>query len=199
MANNTNSYFGNMTQLAQAAKDMLSVANAFNETLSGNKAGVVIQGDSSMVMPSYGNVIQRLERAENTIAQFTQGNGVVQANDGSYRKITVDNISRPASDIEFDKLDVSTFGIDPNWFFESFQFPRCVIRINLAGKIDDTSDTVFVTRLIIDSEQDSINNDTKSAILGTNLSYEDMVAYLETNKISYKEDRDEVKLPLTYE
>lgn len=196
---NTNSYFENMSNLTKAAEEILNVANAFNETISGNKDYVVIQEDSSLVMPSYGNVIHRLERAENTIAQFTQGKGVVQANDGSYRKITVDNISRPAADIEFSGLNISTFDVDPNWFFESFQFPRCVVKINLAGKIEDTSDRVYVTRIIIDSLQNALDSDAKNVIMDSSLSYNDMVAYLEGRQISYKEDRDEVKLPLTYE
>jgi hypothetical protein len=196
---NTNSYFENMSQLTHAAEEMLNVANAFNETISGNKEGVVIEEDGEMVMPSYTNVIQRLERAENTIAKFTQGKGVVQADDGTYRRITVDNISHPAADITFDDVEISTFGIDPNWFFESFQFPRCVVRIDLAGKIDETSDRVYVSRLVIDSQQSAIDTDKRSAILTSNLSYNDMINYLEVNNISYKEDKDEVKLPLTYE
>ena len=192
----TNSFYGNMSELAKASEEMLNVASAFNKSIGGNEAEVVLT-DSSTVLPSYSNVLQRVERAERTIANFTLGKGVVQTADGTYRKISVDNVSRPASNIG-SLGDSSKFGIDANWFFESFQFPRCVVRLDLKGKVDDNSDRAYVSRIIVNSTQEALNT-AEPALADVSYGYNDMIQYLENNGISYKEDRDEVKLPLTYE
>ena len=193
---NTNSYSENMAQLTKAASDMLDVAQAMNETITGNSAEVVVTDD--VVLPSYQNIINRVERAERTISRFTSGKGVIETGDGTYRKINVETISRPASTIE-NLGGVSQFDIDPNWFFESLQYPRCNVKIDLAGKIEEDSDRVYVTRIIVDTNQDRLNDSVKSDILNTTLPYGEMIKFLEDNYLSYKEDKDEIKLPLTYE
>ena len=193
---NTNSYSENMAQLTKAASDMLDVAQAMNETITGNNAEVVVTDD--VVLPSYQNIVNRVERAERTISRFTSGKGVIETGDGTYRKINVETISRPATTIE-NLGGVSQFDIDPNWFFESLQYPRCNVKIDLAGKIEEDSDRVYVTRIIVDTNQDRLNDSVKSDILNTTLPYGEMIKFLEDNYLSYKEDKDEIKLPLTYE
>jgi hypothetical protein len=193
---NTNSYSENMALLTKAASDMLDVAQAMNETITGNEAEVVVSDD--VVLPSYQNIVNRVERAERTVSRFTAGKGVIETGDGTYRKINVETISRPANTIE-NLGGVSQFDIDPNWFFESLQYPRCTVKIDLAGKIEEDSDRVFVTRLIVDTDQDRLTDDVKSDILNSTLSYGEMIKFLEDNYITYKEDKDEIKLPLTYE
>ncbi len=193
---NTNSYSENMAKLTQAAKDILDVANAVNDTITGNDAEVVVNDE--LTFPSYQNVINRVDRAERTISRFTSGKGVIETDDGTYRKIRVETISRPANDIPF-LGSVESFDIDPNWFFESLQYPRCIVKINLAGKIEDDSDRVYVSRIIIDQNQARITSDIYNEILNTDLSYSEFIEYLESNYIEYKEDKDDVNLPLTYE
>ena len=195
---NTNSYSENMARLTQAANDILEVANAVNETISGNDAEVVVKED--VTFPSYQNVINRVDRAERTIARFTEGKGVIETDDGTYRKIRVETISRPANDIsDLGSAENLHFDIDPNWFFESLQYPRCIVKIDLAGKIEDDSDRVYVSRIIIDQDQARLTQEIKNEILNTTLSYGDFIEFLENNYIEYKEDKDEVSLPLTYE
>lgn len=193
---NTNSYSENMALLTKAASDMLDVAQAMNETITGNEAEVVVSDD--VVLPSYQNIVNRVERAERTVSRFTAGKGVIETGDGTYRKINVETISRPANTIE-NLGGISQFDIDPNWFFESLQYPRCTVKIDLAGKIEEDSDRVFVTRLIVDTNQERLTDDVKSDILNSTLSYGEMIKFLEDNYITYKEDKDEIKLPLTYE
>ena len=193
---NINSYSENMAQLTKAANDMLDVAQAMNKTITGNDAEVVVADD--IVLPSYQNIVNRVERAERTISRFTAGKGVIETGDGTYRKINVETISRPANTIE-NLGGISQFDIDPNWFFESLQYPRCNVKIDLSGKIEEDSDRVYVTRLIVDTNQKRLNDGVKSDILNTTLPYEEMIKYLENNYISYKEDKDEIRLPLTYE
>ena len=193
---NINSYSENMAQLTKAANDMLDVAQAMNKTITGNDAEVVVADD--IVLPSYQNIVNRVERAERTISRFTAGKGVIETGDGTYRKINVETISRPANTIE-NLGGISQFDIDPNWFFESLQYPRCNVKIDLSGKIEEDSDRVYVARLIVDTKQERLNDGVKSDILNTTLPYEEMIKYLENNYISYKEDKDEIRLPLTYE
>ena len=193
---NINSYSENMAQLTKAANEMLDVAQAMNETITGNEAEVVVTDD--VVLPSYQNVINRVERVERTLSRVTSGKGVIETDDGTYRKINVESISRPANTI-VNLTGVSQFDIDPNWFFESLQYPRCNVKIDLAGKIEDDSDRVYVTRIIIDTNQERLNDNIKSDILNSSLPYGEMIEYLENNYITYKEDTDEIKLPLTYE
>jgi hypothetical protein len=193
---NTNSYSENMALLTKAAAEVLDVANAMNETITGNEAEVVVTDDVSL--PSYQNIVNRVERAERTISRFTAGKGVIETDDGTYRKVRVETISRPANDI-VNLESVTNFDIDPNWFFESLQYPRCVVKIDLAGKIEEDSDRVYVSRLIVDINQSRMNSDIIENLKQSDLTYSEMIKYLEDNYIEYKEDKDEVDLPLTYE
>ena len=193
---NVNSYSENLTKLTEASKNVIEMASALNNAVKGNSAEVVM-GDG-ITLPSLQNIANRVERVENTISKFTQGKGIVEVNDGSYRKIRVDAISKPAANIS-GLPSLSTFGINPNWFFESLQYPRCVVRIDLRGKIDSDSDRAYVNRIIIDVDQDNMTSDIKSALLSSQLSYGNMIEYLDNVGVTYREDRDEVRLPLTYE
>ena len=193
---NLNSYEENLKQLTKNSKEMVELAKAMGEAVTGNEESVVF-GDG-ILLPSFINVTNRLRRAENTIATFVKGHGVVETDDGTYRKIKVETISRPPKNVG-SLVDVSTFTINPNWFFESLQYPRCIVKVNLTEKIDDDSDRVYVNRIIIDTDQDRLTDDIETNILHGNLHYGEMIEYLNNKMIEYKEDRDEVKLPLTYE
>lgn len=193
---NTNSYVENLKKLADNTTEILAVAQGINEAMTGNDAEVNIS--DSISMPSFSNIVKRVERAENTISRFTQGKGLIEVEDGTYRKIKTSPISRPPETI----TDLSVngqFGIDPNWFFENLQYPKCVVKIDLTGKIDDSSDRVYVNRIIIDASLEENINFYNDNILNRNLNYTGLISLLENNNISYREDRDEVRLPLTYE
>jgi len=193
---NINSYADTLEQITGAAVEMAQVAKAFNETVTGNEQEVVITDD--LVMPSYQNIIKRVERAENTVANLVNGKGVIETGDGTYRKIRVEPVSKPAGNIE-NLSPVKTFGINSNWFFESLQYPRCEVKIDLTSKIDEDSDRAYVNRVIVDVDQEFLTEDIKSELLNTDLKYPDLIKYLEDRSIEYREDRDEAKLPLVYE
>ena len=191
-----NSFSENMSKLTKNTKDLLAIANAFNEAVSGNEEYVVV--DSSTKILSSANISNRLSRIEDTVAAFTQGKGIVETDDGTFRKIKVDTVSKPAKTV-MDLPSVTTFGINPNWFFEALQYPRCVVKIDLKDKIDDDSDRVYVGRIIVSTSQDRLTPDMQDTILASSYEYGEMIDFLNDNFIEYKEDRDEVKLPLTYE
>ena len=198
---NTNSFAGNMSKLTDSVSKVLSVVEGMNEAMLGNEEEVKISDDTTL--PSLSNISKRITRAENTISKFVQGKGVIETDDGTYRKIKVTNVSRPPETIS--NLDsITTFSINPNWFFESLQYPRCVVKIDLTNKIPDTADRVLVNRVIINANDNTTLGRPNStvyseAIAGQNLGYAALLNILNENGMSYSEDRDEVKLPLTYE
>lgn len=199
---NTNSYADNLAQLTKNTADILSIAEGFNEALASTESEVRVTDD--IALPSFSNIVKRVNRAEDTISKFTQGKGIVETDDGTYRKIKVTNISRPPESLT-GLNDVEQFNINPNWFFESLQYPRCVVKIDLKGQIDDDSDRVYVNRIILDANTTS-NLSYQTArefyeenIQGQEIGYTSLIALLNQNGIAYREDRDEIKLPLTYE
>ena len=198
---NTNSFSENLSQLTAQTTQAIEMLAGMNEAMSGETAEVKISNDISL--PSFSNVVKRLERAENTISKFVQGKGIVETDDGTFRKVKVSTISRPPETIGT-LNPVTEFSINPNWFFESLQYPRCIVKLDLTDKIDPASDRVYVTRIILDSEEvTSSGIDVKSFyaanIQNVNIGYSALINLLENNGIPYKEDRDEVALPLTYE
>ena len=197
---NINSFAENVKSLTESADKVLSVAEAMNESISGNVPEVYLSDD--VKLPSFTNVLRRLDRVENTVAKFTQGKGIVETDDGTYRRIKTTAVSAPPTNVT--SLEgTDKFGINPNWFFESFQYPRCVVKLNLTPHVDEASDRAYVTRIIIPANQitNGITNIEfyNSSIAGQNLSYNRLIDLLETNGIEYMEDKDEVKFPLTYE
>ena len=193
---NSNSYAENLKKLTESSADIIAIASGINEAMAGNDAEVNISEDMSL--PSFSNIVKRVERAENTISKFTQGKGVVETDDGTYRKIKVTNVSRPPEAIS--SLSFSNvFSIDPNWFFESLQYPRCTVSIDLTDKIDEDSDRVYVTRIILDRSNIDILNYYNANIANKPVGYAALITMLEKDNIAYKEDKDEIKLPLTYE
>lgn len=193
---NSNSYAENLKKLTESSADIIAIASGINEAMAGNDAEVNISEDMSL--PSFSNIVKRVERAENTISKFTQGKGVVETDDGTYRKIKVTNVSRPPEAIS--SLTFSNvFSIDPNWFFESLQYPRCTVSIDLTDKIDEDSDRVYVTRIILDRSNIDILDYYNTNIANKPVGYAALITMLEKDGITYKEDKDEIKLPLTYE
>ena len=198
---NTNSFSENLSQLTAQTTQAIEMLAGMNEAMSGETAEVKISDD--ITLPSFSNVVKRLERAENTISKFVQGKGIVETDDGTFRKVKVSTISRPPETIG-NIAPITEFSINPNWFFESLQYPRCIVKLDLTDKIDPASDRVYVTRVILDSEETTAAGiDLKSFyaanIQNVNIGYTALIKLLENNGIPYKEDRDEVALPLTYE
>ncbi len=194
-SNNINTFAENLSKLAENSKNVLAMAEGINEAMTGNDAEVNIGNEHTI--PSFSNIVKRVERAENTIAKFTQGKGVVETNDGSFRKIKVTTISKPPQTIKNLTFD-GKFSINPNWFFESLQYPRCAIKLDLTGRIEESSDRVYVVRVILEANDEN-KAFYENNINDKNLNYNSLISLLETKNVAYREDKDEIKLPLTYE
>lgn len=199
---NTNSFAENLAQLTEHTAEVISALEGINESMAGNDAEINVS--DTLSLPSYSNIVKRVTRVEDTIAKFTQGKGTVETDDGTYRKITVSTTSRPPETIT-GIGSVNSFMSNPNWFFESLQYPKCCIQVDLTDKIDSTSDRVYVDRIILDSTgtiasgTGNILDFYNSNISGKNLNYVSLLNLLAANSISYSEDKDTINLPLTYE
>lgn len=200
MTDNMNSYNKNMVELTKEIKDTLNYIQGINESFV-SENDVVDVGDNKI--PSLTAVSKKLDRVENTIAKFTKGKGVIETDDGTYRKIKVSTISSPPSQIT-NLNNILNFNINPNWFFESLQYPQCIVKVDLKNKIDDDSDRVYINRIILDSTDIPSTNSSmlefyNDYIINKNLTYPETISIFEKYSINYREDKEEIKLPLTFE
>lgn len=197
---NINTFSENMSQLTKSVNETLSLLNGYTEASSSNDSTIEIklEDGSTVTMPSYGNVAKRLERVEDTMAAFVQGSGVVETDDGTFRKVKVTTVPKAPQNIG-SVANVTTFNADANWIFEDFMFPKCVISVDLKNQIDDNADRVYVNRVILDYTNHDVEQYYRDNIMGTNISYASLIESLNTDGIQYTEDIEELSLPLTFE
>lgn len=197
---NINSYAENLTQLTNNVNEALKTLSAVNQSMFSDSDHVNVNvDDTSLSIPSYSNVINRLERAENTVSTFVNGNGVITANDGTRRRVKVTTVPKAPSRIEAVN-NPNTFTTDSNWIFENLMFPRCQIEIDLKDKIDDYADRVSVNRVILSADDASFyNNYVLDADGETTITYQKLISLLNQYNISYSEDTETLDLPISYE
>lgn len=193
---NINSFSDNVANLVKETNNAIASLNALNETMTTESDFVNIKlSEGDIQIPSYSNLINRIKNVENTVDSFSSGNGVVKLVDGTHRYIQVSNIPSIPQRIE-NIAEVSTFNINPNWFFEELMFPKVVVKIDLKDKIDDNSDRLKVCRIIIpknDTNVDFYNKEIKDK----NIDFNSLLSLLNNNNISFFKDEDIVDFPLT--
>ena len=198
---NQNSFADNTARLCENVNIAIETLNAVTNSIIGDDASVVVNlpNDTSVMILSTSNILNRLENVENTVKSFTSGSGVVKLVDGTNRQIKVTTI--PVTPKRIENVDqVSTFSTNVNWFFEDLMFPRLITKIDLKNNIDDDSDRIKVNRIIIDisgTNADNIINYYNEYIKDKNLSYSELIKLLSNyNEISYYEDVDTISFPL---
>ena len=198
---NINSFADNQEKLTNNVNSALSMLEAVNESIYTDSDTVTLKTeDGSVSIPSYANIVTRLERAENTVKSFVEGKGVVQTDDNTYRRVKVTAV--PKSPGRITSIDNPTsFKVDSNWMFEELMFPKCQIEIDLKGKIDDYADRVLVNRVILadDGASGPNYNFFATNINGSNISYPELINQLNVNQIPYSEDTETLYLPMSYE
>ena len=107
---NINSLSENTERLTANVNDAMSALNAINESMFSDSDSVTVDG---VTVPSYSSVITRLQRAENTVSAFVKGNGVVQTDDSTYRRVKVTTVPKAPAKIEHVETPVS-FVTDSN-------------------------------------------------------------------------------------
>lgn len=192
---NINSFSENVNKLVNSTNNIISMVNGINETfISDNEVIDVSVNDTDIIqLPSYQNILNRLKNVENVVESFTSGRGIVKI-DGTNREIKVEtlpNVPQKITEIE----TPTNFKINSNWFFENLLFPKLTISIDLVNKIDNDSDRVYISRIII-----PLNDNNKyfyeENIHNKNLSYEELLLLLNQNDISYFEDVETIYFPL---
>lgn len=196
---NQNTFAENIAELSNNVSKTMTSLNAMSDAMNADSDVITYTVDDEIItMPSFKNVINRLNTIENTVNAFTSGNGTVKLVDGTSRKIKVQTMpSTPERIINLNK--VTTFNINSNWFFEDLMFPKMVVNIDLKNKVDDDSDRIKVIRVIIDiaKNTDYITKIYNESIEGKNLSYAELLKILNSDKsISYFEDEQIINFPL---
>lgn len=193
-----------MEQLTNSVNNAMKMMNAYAESTTSLDSSIPVElsNGEKIYMPSYQNVLNRVERAENTIATFTKGQGVVETDDDTYRNIKVETIAKSPEPITFENgvPVISSFTTNSNWFFEDFMFPKCVVKVNLKDYISDESDRILVKRVILDYTKTyngtSVSEYYQNELKDKNYSYPALINKLESDEVKYYEDEEELSLPL---
>ena len=157
MNNNQNSFAMNVAELTKNTNNAISALSSLSDSLIGNTDTVTINlGDNTINIPSYNNIIDRVNTVENTVKSFVSGQGSVKLLDGTNRRIKVTTLPTIPQKIE-NIEEATNFYVDANWFFEDLMFPKLSVRFNLKDKIDDNSDRIKVLRVILNTNDNIIN------------------------------------------
>jgi len=206
MSKNINSFAETVQNLVDSTNVALESLVSINKSLTTQDDTVNMNvqvrdeftGDvSSMTyaIPSYNNVINKLNSVYNTVDVFVKGQGVVLLEDGTYRKISTQPIAIPPDKIA-NVVKPTKFKTKSNWFFESLLFPQLAVSFDLKDKIDDASDRVAVKRVIFDNSNDTETQWFLDNIANAELSYYDTITLLNANNKKYWEDEEIQMLPL---
>jgi len=206
---NVNSFTETVSTLVDNVNIALESLVKLNESITTQEDTVTlsttqtspITGDSSTVtysIPSYHTIIDKVDALANTVDVFVKGEGVVLLNDGTYRQIKTQPVA-----ISPDKIvniyAPTKFSVRTNWFFESMMFPQLIVSFDLKNKIDDRSDRAVVKRIIFDNFDSEQTQWFKDNILIKDLSYYDIIIYLNTESKKFWEDEEVQDLPLSTE
>lgn len=196
---NTNSFAEHMNRVVKNMNNSISALNGLSETIISNDdvVNIDMNDGTTIQIPSYQNLLNRLKVVENTVETFTGGSGIVKTVDGANRQIKVETLpSVPARITNIESP--TTFKTNANWFFESLMFPKIVVPIDLTNKVEDNSDRLLVNRVIIPlTEDNELFYDEQ--IKDKNLSYEALITLLSDNRVEYYEDLETIYFPLKSE
>lgn len=201
-----NSFSETVKQLVDQSNIALEFAAKNNEALTTQEDSVTmyvqqvdpITGDPSMVtysIPSYANVIDKVNNAVETVETFVNGTGKILLNDGTYRE--VQTLPVPISPDQITGVGTPTkFQSRNNWFFEDLMFPQLTVSFDLKDKIDDRSDRITVRRVIFNNSDDTETQWFKDNIIGSERSYYETITYLNENNKKYWQDDETLDLPI---
>ena len=204
-----NSFTETVNELVQQSNIALEFAAKINKSLTTQEDSVAmyieqedpVTGDASTVtysIPSYNNVINKVNSAVNSVDVFIKGEGKVLLNDGTYREVKT--IPVAISPAKVTNVTVpSKFKPRNNWFFEDLMFPQLIVSFDLKNKIDDRSDRISVRRVIFDNSNDTETQWFRDNIIGQDLTYYEAITKLSDNGKEYWQDDQIVDLPLSTE
>ena len=206
---NINSFTETVNQLIDSTNIALEAMVKLNESITTQDDTVTLSveqvnpvtGDPSIVtysLPSYNNILNKVNALAQTMGTFVKGEGVVLLNDGTYRQVTT--IPVAISPVQITGVTAPTkFTTRSNWFFESMMFPQLIVSFDLKNKIDDRSDRVVVKRVIFDNFSDEETQWFLDNIVGTDRTYYETVTFLNEQGKRFWEDEEVQDLPLAAE
>jgi hypothetical protein len=209
METKVNSFTETVKNLVDQTNIALESLVKINESLTTQEDSVTISieqtnavtGDASTVtysIPSYYNVLNKVNALSDTVDVFVKGKGVVLLNDGTYRQISTVPVAKSPDKIN--NISAPTkFAIRNNWYFESMMSPQLIVSFDLKNKIDDRSDRVVVKRVIFNNSSEEETQWFLDNVLNINRSYYDTITYLSANGKQYWEDEETQDLPLAVE
>lgn len=201
-SNKINSFAENMRKTITAQTNALSLLESIQKAVSTKDTIVQYDyenlKDSSIVryqIPSYISMSNRLKALERNMSNIMTGKGTLALNDGSRRQIKLTSL--PQTPNRITDIDVpTTFNIDSNWFFEDLMFPGLTVSLDLTGQIDESSDRVKISRIILDSNDEKTQQFYGNVLSNNIYDYISLKSLLAYHNIRYSEDIEEINLPL---
>ncbi len=194
MSNTKNSFSSLIAQFLRLQKNSLEIINKLNDVTTSSKDSVEVEflmddnTSENIQIPSFGYLkteINRLDQNIKALSGLEDNRANVRNPDGTVAKIyqakTLKDPSSPSS------LQIpSTFQARNNWFFESFLNPLLYIEIDVENQIPENSESVYVKRIIANTQSDVQKQYFDNNIKGRNdLSDSDFIASLESQGIQY--------------
>jgi len=194
MSNTKNSFSSLIAQFLRLQKNSLEIINKLNDVTTSSKDSVEIEflmddnTSENIQVPSFGYLkteINRLDENIKALSGLEDNKANVRNADGTVAKIyqakTLKDPSSPSS------LQVpSTFQARNNWFFESFLNPLLYIEIDVENQIPENSESVYVKRIIANTQSDVQKQYFDNNLKGRNdITDADFIASLESQGIQY--------------
>ena len=194
MSNTKNSFSSLIAQFLRLQKNSLEIINKLNDVTTSSKDSVEIEflmddnTSENIQVPSFGFLkteINRLDENIKALSGLEDNKANVRNADGTVAKIyqarTLKDPSSPSS------LQVpGTFQARNNWFFESFLNPLLYIEIDVENQIPENSESVYVKRIIANTQSDVQQQYFDNNLKGRNdITDADFIASLESQGIQY--------------
>jgi hypothetical protein len=189
---NMNSFLFSLENILESKSENVNISQTKDDGSSFN-----------ITVPSFGYLKGKIEDINSKFDTLLSANSDVlgiKSSNGDVRKFELKKTSQLIQDLENiqnSSFEVpSEFGVQNNWFFESFLNPLLFISLDISSILTDDIDTFSIKRIIINS----VNNDDSADFfddnyLNTNdINLDSLILDLQSNSIDYFEDDNIVEV-----
>ena len=162
MSGTNNSFSSLIAQFLRLQKNSLEIIKGLNDVTTSPKDSVEMEflkddnTSEKIQVPSIGFIKSEINRLDNNIKSLSgleDNKANIRNADGTVSKIFQSNVLKDPSSPS--SLQVpSTFQARNNWFFESFLNPLLYIEIDVENQIPENSHSVYVKRIIANTQSD---------------------------------------------
>jgi hypothetical protein len=206
MSKTTNSFSSVLAQFTRLQTSALEILQGLSAAVSSSTENVVItfktaQGELvTYNVPSLGYIEAQIERLDKTLEKLMGMDGSdanIRMPDGSFKKIYQTRLLKAPNKIT-GITSPNNFAFRNNWFFESFLSPALYVPIDVSNYVLPESDKILVKRVILNITEESQKDFFNEFFKGRNdIRYEELIANLQANDISFFVDEDVQDLPLS--